>query len=93
MTVPFSDTVGDGNLLKSPAALQKLFTDAGVKPGDTVVAYCHIGQQAQAPGELPIWRQGRPGTLPLPAPDATRSATACASSARRRAGRSARSAR
>jgi thiosulfate/3-mercaptopyruvate sulfurtransferase len=45
-SVPFSETVGDGNLLKSPAALQKLFTDAGVKPGDTVVAYCHIGQQA-----------------------------------------------
>ena len=28
--------------------MQKLFADAGVKPGDTVVAYCHIGQQATA---------------------------------------------
>ena len=28
--------------------LRALFTAAGVKPGDTVVAYCHIGQQATA---------------------------------------------
>jgi thiosulfate/3-mercaptopyruvate sulfurtransferase len=25
-----------------------MFADAGVAPGDTVVAYCHIGQQATA---------------------------------------------
>src|SRR3712207_9545320 len=28
--------------------LAKLFRDAGVAPGDTVVTYCHIGQQATA---------------------------------------------
>jgi hypothetical protein len=28
--------------------LAALFTAAGVKPGDTVVTYCHIGQQATA---------------------------------------------
>lgn len=44
--VPFSDTVDAANVFKSEAALQRLFADAGVKPGDTVVAYCHIGQQA-----------------------------------------------
>jgi thiosulfate/3-mercaptopyruvate sulfurtransferase len=45
-SVPFSDTVNANNTLKPAADLQKLFADAGVKPGDTVVAYCHIGQQA-----------------------------------------------
>jgi thiosulfate/3-mercaptopyruvate sulfurtransferase len=44
--VPFTDTVNADNTLKPAAELQKLFADAGVKPGDTVVAYCHIGQQA-----------------------------------------------
>ena len=44
--MPFSETVDEANALKPAAALQKLFADAGVKPGDTVVAYCHIGQQA-----------------------------------------------
>jgi thiosulfate/3-mercaptopyruvate sulfurtransferase len=44
--VPFGDTVDPANRLKPAAELQKLFADAGVKPGDTVVAYCHIGQQA-----------------------------------------------
>lgn len=45
-SVPFSDTVDAANVLKPEATLQKLFADAGVKRGDTVVAYCHIGQQA-----------------------------------------------
>ena len=31
---------------KNPSALQELFRAAGVKPGDTVVTYCHIGMQA-----------------------------------------------
>jgi thiosulfate/3-mercaptopyruvate sulfurtransferase len=44
--IPFSETVTDTYLLKPEAGLKKLFADAGVKPGDTVVAYCHIGQQA-----------------------------------------------
>ena len=34
--------------LKSAEELAKLFRDAGVKPGDHVVVYCHIGQQASA---------------------------------------------
>jgi len=45
-SVPFSSTVDEANRLKSAADLQKAFADAGVKPGDTIVAYCHIGQQA-----------------------------------------------
>jgi thiosulfate/3-mercaptopyruvate sulfurtransferase len=45
-SVPFSETVDEANRLKPAAELQRLFAGAGVKPGDTVVAYCHIGQQA-----------------------------------------------
>jgi thiosulfate/3-mercaptopyruvate sulfurtransferase len=34
--------------LKSAEELTELFRNAGVKPGDHVVVYCHIGQQASA---------------------------------------------
>jgi len=47
-SVPFSDMVSADMRLKSPEALAALFRGAGVRDGDTVVAYCHIGQQATA---------------------------------------------
>lgn len=47
-SIPYSTTVNDDNTLKSDAELKALFDQAGVKSGDTVVAYCHIGQQATA---------------------------------------------
>jgi thiosulfate/3-mercaptopyruvate sulfurtransferase len=47
-SVPFSSVVDDNNLLRSPAELKALFAKAGVKKGDTVIGYCHIGQQATA---------------------------------------------
>lgn len=34
--------------LKSAAELRAIFEQAGVRPGDTVVGYCHIGQYATA---------------------------------------------
>jgi thiosulfate/3-mercaptopyruvate sulfurtransferase len=47
-SIPFT-SLGDENLiLKSPAELEALFTKAGVKPNDTVIGYCHIGQQTTA---------------------------------------------
>ncbi len=46
--VPFTTIHDDSLKLNPPAKLRELFTRAGVKPGDTVVAYCHIGQQATA---------------------------------------------
>jgi thiosulfate/3-mercaptopyruvate sulfurtransferase len=46
--VPFTEVTDDKLRLKSAAELTRLFSDAGVAPGDTVVAYCHIGQQATA---------------------------------------------
>jgi thiosulfate/3-mercaptopyruvate sulfurtransferase len=46
--IPFNEVTDDKLFLKSPAQLEALFTKAGVGPRDTVVAYCHIGQQATA---------------------------------------------
>ena len=45
--IPFSSLVEDPtNKFKSAAALRELFNNAGVKQGDSVTTYCHIGQQA-----------------------------------------------
>jgi len=45
--VPFSTIVdGESLLMKDQGALRELFEQAGARPGDTVVTYCHIGQQA-----------------------------------------------
>jgi thiosulfate/3-mercaptopyruvate sulfurtransferase len=45
-SVPFTGTTDDNNFFRSQAELAALFAKAAVKPGDTVIAYCHIGQQA-----------------------------------------------
>jgi thiosulfate/3-mercaptopyruvate sulfurtransferase len=47
-SVPFTEITYDNLLLKSPNELAALFMKAGVQPGDTIVGYCHIGQQATA---------------------------------------------
>ena len=47
-SVPFTEIADDNLKLRSAAELRALFARAGVAPGDTVVAYCHIGQQATA---------------------------------------------
>jgi thiosulfate/3-mercaptopyruvate sulfurtransferase len=47
-SVPYDAVFDDKNALRSPAELQALFAKAGVKSGDTIVGYCHIGQQATA---------------------------------------------
>lgn len=47
-SLPFTSITGLDQKLKSPEALRALFDAIGVKPGDTVVGYCHIGQQATA---------------------------------------------
>ena len=46
LSIPFTEITNDQLQLKSAAELAALFAKAGVKPGDTVVGYCHIGQQA-----------------------------------------------
>jgi len=47
-SVPFNSTFDAQGRFKSAEELKTIFTEAGVKPGDTVIAYCHIGQQATA---------------------------------------------
>jgi thiosulfate/3-mercaptopyruvate sulfurtransferase len=44
-SIPFSTITDANNKLNDDAALRKMFVDAGVKPDDSLVTYCHIGQQ------------------------------------------------
>ncbi|MEP6830339.1 MAG: rhodanese-like domain-containing protein, partial [Rhizomicrobium sp.] len=46
--IPFTTVSGPDGKLKSPEELRAMFTAAGVKSGDHVIAYCHIGIQATA---------------------------------------------
>jgi thiosulfate/3-mercaptopyruvate sulfurtransferase len=46
--VYYNDLLDDAGKLKPETDLRKLFTDAGIKPGDRLVTYCFIGQQASA---------------------------------------------
>ncbi len=45
INVPLT-SVSDGGVFKSRDELRALFANAGVKPGDRIITYCHIGQQA-----------------------------------------------
>jgi len=47
-SLPFEQVNGDDLKLKPAAELEAIFAKAGVKPGDTVIGYCHVGQQATA---------------------------------------------
>jgi thiosulfate/3-mercaptopyruvate sulfurtransferase len=44
--VPYQSVFDEQGKLKPVEALQQQFREAGVKTGDRVVTYCHIGQQA-----------------------------------------------
>ena len=46
--VPFTTVTDSSFMLRPVNELAALFTKAGVQPGDTVITYCHIGQQATA---------------------------------------------
>jgi thiosulfate/3-mercaptopyruvate sulfurtransferase len=48
LSIPFDSVFDDHNLLRSLDDLKARFARAGVKPGDTVIGYCHVGQQATA---------------------------------------------
>ncbi len=45
---PFTEVTNDELMLRSAEELRALLTKAGVQPGDTVLGYCHIGQQMTA---------------------------------------------
>lgn len=47
VNIPFSEVVNSNGMFDLPK-ITALFRNAGIKPGDTVVTYCHIGAQATA---------------------------------------------
>ena len=84
-SLPFTQVTDDRLRLRSAEELTALFRAAGVGPRDTVVAYCHIGQQATAvlfaartlghpvrlfDGSFQEW--GRRAELPVENPSAAR---------------------
>jgi thiosulfate/3-mercaptopyruvate sulfurtransferase len=44
--IPYESVVEDSNKFKSVGSLRQLFKSAGVRKGNSVATYCHIGQQA-----------------------------------------------
>lgn len=46
--IPYTTLLDVQGRWKSPDALAAMLRDAGVKQGDRIIAYCHIGQQATA---------------------------------------------
>ena len=44
--IPFNSLVDDSLRVLPVEELRRRFSAAGVQPGDTIAAYCHIGQQA-----------------------------------------------
>ena len=47
-SIPFNSFTDSTGVMKPAAELRDIFAKAGVQAGDTVVAYCHVGQQATA---------------------------------------------
>ncbi len=47
-SLPFTSVTNDDLTFKKPAELFALFRNAGMRPGDRVIVYCHIGQQGTA---------------------------------------------
>ena len=47
-SIPFTTLAMEDGRITDLAQLRTLFDAAGAKPGDTIVTYCHIGQQATA---------------------------------------------
>lgn len=48
LSIPYSSVFDDQNKLRSTEDLRARFAAAGVHPGDTIIGYCHVGQQATA---------------------------------------------
>ncbi len=46
VNIPFSSVVDSTNKLKNDSTLTAMFTSTGIRTGNTIVTYCHIGQQA-----------------------------------------------
>jgi thiosulfate/3-mercaptopyruvate sulfurtransferase len=48
VSLSFEEIANDDNMLYDKQTLAKKFADAGIAPNDTIIAYCHIGQQGTA---------------------------------------------
>lgn len=48
VSVPFTTLTNERGEFRSTDELAAIFAKAGVKPDDTIIGYCHIGQQATA---------------------------------------------
>ncbi|HXR98332.1 MAG TPA: sulfurtransferase [Terriglobales bacterium] len=48
VNIPFTSITHADGTVKSEADLADIFRSAGVKPGQSLIVYCHIGQQANA---------------------------------------------
>jgi thiosulfate/3-mercaptopyruvate sulfurtransferase len=46
LSIPFTSITDERMRIRPAEELAALFAKAGVKPGDTVIGYCHIGMQA-----------------------------------------------
>ncbi len=46
MNIPFTTLFDDSAIVLTRTMLAEKFREAGVQKGDTVIAYCHVGQQA-----------------------------------------------
>ena len=46
VSIPFSSVADSTNRMLRPDSLRAVFERAGVKPGNHLVTYCHVGQQA-----------------------------------------------
>jgi thiosulfate/3-mercaptopyruvate sulfurtransferase len=46
--IPFTTLTDAATMVRPAAELAAAFQHAGVHPGDTIIAYCHVGQQATA---------------------------------------------
>ena len=46
--IPFTTLTDAATMVRPAAELAAAFQHAGVRPGDTIIAYCHVGQQATA---------------------------------------------
>ena len=47
-SLPYTSVMNSDGKLKSPEELRQMFTSAGYKPGDHVIAYCQVGGQSSA---------------------------------------------
>ncbi len=48
VSLSFEEITDDNNMLYDKATLAKKFANAGIAPNDTIIAYCHVGQQGTA---------------------------------------------